>query len=176
MHDLVGTRPAFVGGDGFDPDAAALAEDAEVRLAALALTVRDGQQRPARLDQSAAEIHFPEAAIDVAGKALRKVGVGIGLVGRPHDFDLVVKLLLGPRFRGPQVHEAAIEIGAVDIEKFGHRQVPLGAAEHSVDTQALIAVRKHMLAKLANVAHPERHRRLQRAGKGRVVGPAHVGR
>ena len=53
---------------------------------------------------------------------------------------MVVKLLLIPRFRSLQVDETTIEIGAVDIEKFGHRQVPLGAAEHSLDTQALMAV------------------------------------
>jgi len=77
-HDLVGAWRALVGGDGFDPDAPALVEDAEVRLATLALAVGHGQQRPARFEQSAAEIHLPEAPIDVAGEALPKIRIGIG--------------------------------------------------------------------------------------------------
>lgn len=120
-RDLIGTRVALVGRDRFDPDAPSLFNDAQIRLTAGPLTLDDRQQRTARFEQRAAKIHFPEPAIDIAREALGEVRISIRLIGRPQQFDQLVKLLLVAGFRRSEINEPAVEILSIDIKQARHR-------------------------------------------------------
>ncbi len=154
-HDLVRPRSAFVRGDGLDPDAATVFEDAQVWLAAFALTIDDGQQSPPRFEERATQIHFPETPIDVAREALAEVGIGIGLVALPHLLQQGVKLALEgrlgafrfwkPRSRlAPSTSKRSLIVGPTSC-----------AAQHPRDLDPVIAVRVDLLAELLGVVDAE---------------------